>query len=231
MMLDIKAVSKLLTVSEKKIYRWIQSGDLPAYKIGETYRINQVELLEWATDKKIAVSPAIFDEVPDSTAHAVSVGDALKTGGIHYNVAGTDLASVINAVVGVINLPDTINRTLLADALIAREHLGTTAIGDGIALPHVRNPIIFHVEHPLLALCFLERPVEFAALDGKPVDTLFIIVTHTVRSHLHILSRLAYALHQPQLRRAVVKTTKTSALFEIFTSFESSISSSPSGTV
>jgi nitrogen PTS system EIIA component len=230
-MLDIKTVSKLLTVSEKKIYRWIQSGGLPAYKIGETYRINRIELLEWATSKKIPVSPQIFEEVPDSFAQPVSLSDALKNGGIHFNVSGTDLESVINAVVGVIHLPATIDRPLLANALIAREHLGTTAIGDGIALPHVRNPIIFHVEQPLLALCFLEHPVDFAALDGKPVDTLFIIVTHTVRSHLHILSRLAYALHQPELRRAVVKSTEPGVLFEIFTRFESNLSSFPSGTV
>ena len=227
MMLDIKSVSKLLSVPEKTVYRWIRTEHLPAYKIGESYRFNRTDLLEWATGKKIPVSPAIFNEVPDSVAEPVSIAAALKNGGIHYTVPGTDLESVIHAVVAVINLPDSIDRTLLAGALIARERLGTTAVGDGIALPHVRNPIIFHIDRPVLALCFLEHPVEFAAFDGKPVDTLFTIISQTVRSHLQLLSRLAYALHQPQLRRSVTGTAGEDAIIEMFAAFESKINPSP----
>jgi len=51
------------------------------------------------------------------------------------------------------------------------------------------------VESPTITLCFLENPVDFAALDGQPVNILFTLVSLTVRSHLHLLSRLAFILN------------------------------------
>jgi len=69
----------------------------------------------------------------------------------------------------------------------------------------VRNPIVLHVDEPIVSLCYLAAPVEFGAIDGKPVKTLFTIVTPTVRTHLHLLSRLAFLLKQPAFRDAVMR--------------------------
>jgi nitrogen PTS system EIIA component len=227
MMLDVKEVAKLLTVSEKTVYRWITKNEIPAYKIGETYRFNRVELLEWATANKIKVSYQIFDEVLETGASMPSLTEALNAGGIHYRIPGTDTASVLASIVHIIHLPDDMDKDFLLGALLARENLGTTAIGDGIAIPHVRNPIIFHVNKPLLALCFLEQPIDFNALDGKPVDTVFTIITHTVRSHLHILSRLGYALHQPHIRQVMNGSSSRQEILDALAGFEETVKPKP----
>ena len=86
---------------------------------------------------------------------------------------------------------------------LAREASASTAIGDGIALPHVRNPIVLHVEQPMVTLCFLDHPVDFGALDGKPVHVLFSLICPTMRSHLQMLSRLSYALHDAKFKEVV----------------------------
>ncbi|HPI73978.1 MAG TPA: helix-turn-helix domain-containing protein, partial [bacterium] len=49
MELTVKDVVRLFNVSERTVYRWIQSANLPAYKVNEQYRFNRVEMLEWAT--------------------------------------------------------------------------------------------------------------------------------------------------------------------------------------
>ena len=67
-------------------------------------------------------------------------------------------------------LPDDVDREFLYQVLLAREALGSTGIGDGIAIPHVRNPIVLHLSRPTVTLCFLEQPVDFGALDGQPVS-------------------------------------------------------------
>ncbi len=54
-----------------------------------------------------------------------------------------------------------------------------------------------------MTLCFLAQPIDFASLDGKPVHTLFTIVTPSIRSHLQLLSRLAHALRTPAFREAI----------------------------
>ena len=96
---------------------------------------------------------------------------------------------------------------------MAREALGSTGIGDGIAIPHVRNPIVLHVTRPSITLAFLEHPIEFGALDGKPVSTLFIMISPTVRAHLHLLSRLAFVLRDARVRKVLEKRETREEIF------------------
>ena len=59
---------------------------------------------------------------------------------------------------------------------------------------------MLHVDSPLAGLFFLDQPVDWAALDGKPVDALFVVVSPGVRAHLHLLSRISFALRDEALR-------------------------------
>ena len=84
-----------------------------------------------------------------------------------------------------------------------REAIAPTAVGDGIAIPHVRKPLGMNVRRPMLALCFLERPIEYGALDGKPVGALFTIISPTTRAHLQLMSKLSFVLRDPGVRRVI----------------------------
>jgi PTS system nitrogen regulatory IIA component len=201
--LTVRDAAALLNVSEKSVYRWIKQDLLPAYRINDQYRINRAELLEWATARKLQVSPEIFAEPEGEPEPATTLEDALRAGGIHYHVEGHDKPSALRALVDKLDLPADLDRAFLYQVLLAREALGSTGVGDGIAIPHVRNPIVLHLPRPTVTLCFLERPVDFGALDGQPVSALFTLVCPTVREHLHLLSRLAFALRDPRFATAV----------------------------
>jgi PTS system nitrogen regulatory IIA component len=204
MQLTVRDVAGLFSVSEKTIYRWIKDRSIPAYRINEQYRFHRAEILEWATLRKVPVSAEIFRESEDSAERVSTLSEALLAGGIVYRLGGTDVESVLRAAVEAMRLPDEVNREQLLAVLAAREALASTGIGDGIAIPHVRNPIVLHVPRPTATLCFLDRPVDFKALDGQPVYCLFTLVSPTVRAHLHLLSRLAFALRDPGVQ-AVLK--------------------------
>ena len=205
MQLTVKDAARLLTVSEKTVYRWIKQEIIPAYRINEQVRFNRAELLEWATSRKINVSADIFQESESSATPLPGLADALQAGGIFYRLDGQDKAAAHKAVVENMRLPDEVNREFLLRVLLAREQLASTGIGDGIAIPHVRNPIVMHVSRPMVTLCFLEQPVDFGALDGKPVHALFTLISPTVRAHLHLLSRLAFALRDPAFKAAIIQ--------------------------
>lgn len=205
MKLLVKDAARLLGVSEKTIYRWIKQGSIPAYRLAEQYRFNRAELLEWATSRRISVSPEIFKEEDSEAASLPDFTEALRAGGIHYRIGGDDKAAALSQVVDMMRLPPEVDRRFLYEVLVAREALGSTAIGDGIAIPHVRNPVILHLERPLVTLCFLERPVEFGSLDGAPVGILFTLTSPTVRAHLHLLSRLGFVLRDPGFKDVVLR--------------------------
>lgn len=204
MQLSVKEAARLLNVSEKTIYRWIKQEIIPAYRISDQFRFNRAELLEWATSRRIQISPEIFLEDVGSQVPLPSLSDALRAGGVTYRVGGVDKPSVLRSVVELLNLPEEVDREFLYQVLLARETLGSTGIGDGVAIPHVRNPIVLHVAKPTVTLCYLEHPIDFRAIDGRPVDTLFILISPTVRAHLHLLSRLGFVLRQPEFK-AVLK--------------------------
>lgn len=203
MQLGVRDVARILNVSEKSIYRWIQGGQIPAYRVNEQYRFNRAELLEWATARKINVSAEMFAEPEGGPDLLPDLAESMEAGGIFYRLEGHDKESALRSVVSAMKLPPDTDRELLLRVLLARESMASTGIGDGIAIPHVRNPIVLSVNRPAICLCFLERPVEFGAVDDQPVHTLFTLVSPTVRIHLYLLSRLAHALRLPAFKEAV----------------------------
>lgn len=203
MNLSVRDAAGLLNVSEKTIYRWIKQQVVPAYRVQDQYRFNRAELLEWATSRRLNVSSEIFLE-PEAEGQPVpSLLDAMVVGGVHYRVSGTDRTGVLREVVQLLRLPEEVDRAFLLRVLLAREAIASTAIGDGMAIPHVRNPVVLHVGRPAIALCFLDRPIAYGARDGKPVDTLFTIISPTTRAHLHLMSKLSFVLRDEGVRAAV----------------------------
>ena len=203
MNLSVRDTAQLLRVSEKTIYRWIKQQSIPAYRVQDQYRFNRAEILEWATSRRLTVSSEIFDE-PEAAGQPVpSLLDALEAGGVFYRVCGDDKQSALGEVVRLLRLPDEVDREFLLRVLMAREAIAPTAVGDGIAIPHVRNPVVLHIARPAIALCFLDQPIPYGAMDGKPVHLLFMIISPTTRAHLHLMSKLSFVLRDPKVRRAL----------------------------
>ncbi|MBN1603967.1 MAG: PTS sugar transporter subunit IIA [Chitinispirillaceae bacterium] len=225
MMINVKDVARLLSVSEKKVYRLIAQNSVPYYKIGEEYQFNRVELLEWATMMGIKVSTETFKENNDSYLSTSVFLDALKDGSITYDVSGTDRESVLRNVVKTFKLPVDFDPEFLLEILLAREKMGSTGIGEGIAIPHIRYPLILNGSKPAISLCFLKQPVEFNAADGIPVSILFTIISPTVKVHLQLLSHLSYSLQNAAFKAAVQSKASRETLLEILQKAQRVISS------
>ena len=223
MQLNVHDAARVLNVSEKSIYRWIDEGTLPAYRVNHQYRFNRAELLEWATSRKINFSAEMFAEKESQAAPLPRLADALQAGGVHYRVGGSDGESALRAIIQTMSLPPEVDRDFVFQLMLAREALGSTGVGDGIAIPHVRNPIVLHVERPTIGLSFLEKPIEFGSLDGQPVHTLFTLVSPSVRGHLHLLSRLTYALRDPGFKTTLLRQGSREEIFEAVNRVESGI--------
>lgn len=215
MQLTVRDVGKFLGVSESTVTRWIKQRGLPAQYVSGQYRFHRADLLEWATANQIKCSPEMFDHLETEEEPIPSLAEALEAGGIFYRLHDTTKEKALRALVQVLPLPDGIDRELLLRLFLAREASASTAIGGGIALPHVRNPIVLHVEKPLVTLGFLEKPVNFGALDGQPVQVLFSLICPSMRSHLQMLARLSYALHDERFRDVVMRVgTREEILLE-----------------
>jgi PTS system nitrogen regulatory IIA component len=207
MRLTVREVATLLNSPEEMVYRWIESGEMPAYRIHDQYRINRSELLEWATVRKLPVAPELFHET-NGENHIASASECLARGGVFQDVQGTTRSEVLRDVVRHLGLSEN-DGELLLQLLLARGAAATVTVGNGIAIPHVRKPIVLADDEPLLALCYLGTPVDFGAADGEPVFALFLLVCPTVRLHLQMLAKLAHLLRHPFFRETI--RTRSSA--------------------
>ncbi len=202
MWLNVGGAAAVLEVGEGRVYRWIEEKNLPAVKINGQYYFNRTDLLEWAMVRQVPLSPAVYrlgkPDVPEP-----EVVDALMAGGILYNLDGEDQETVLKAAIAGMTLPEKCDRGMLLQLFLAREALGSTAVGDGIAIPHPRYPVILPVERPTLTLCFLARPFRFGRDTLRDVHTLFVLVCPTIRSHLRMLARIGGLLRDAGFRQAL----------------------------
>ncbi len=211
MKLNVSEAANLLQVSERTIRRWIDILGLPATEGEDGPEFHRRELIEWAD----AHSFHLAKEVPgEKDATPPSIQEALEQGGIHHQVPGKSVEECLEQVSRLLHLPDPIDRVFFHHVLLAREDLASTGIGEGIAIPHVRAPLVLHVDVPTLGLFFLESPVDWGAIDNKPVEILFALVSPGVRQHLGLLSRISFAVRDPEFHNLLKERASGQALLE-----------------
>src|SRR3569832_984972 len=114
-----------------------------------------------------------------------------------------------------------LSRALITDSLFARERLGSTGLGHGVAIPHGR---IKGLKAPMAAVFQLDQPIGFDAPDEQPVSLLiFLLVPEAAtQKHLEILSEIAELLSDSQLREKKKSSTAAAELHAMIANWQSS---------
>ena len=114
---------------------------------------------------------------------------------------------------------DGIARSLVFDSLFAREKLGSTGLGQGVAIPHGR---IKGLKDALGAFVRLAQPVPFDAPDGNPVSLVFVLLVpeKANEKHLQILSELAQMFSDKTLREAMSRAADANSLYELIAAWQ-----------
>lgn len=110
------------------------------------------------------------------------------------------------------DLPD-LDAQDIFENLIAREKLGSTGFGNGIAIPHCR---LAGCQAPLSAVLRLEAPIDFDAIDGAPVDLIFVLLVpeEATDQHLELLRQIASLLDRADIRQTLRQAPTGEALYQ-----------------
>ncbi|MEZ6060991.1 MAG: PTS sugar transporter subunit IIA [Planctomycetaceae bacterium] len=216
MELALKQVADFFGVSENRIIKWIKSENLPSDLVADQYRFHRAELLEWAAFHGYPFSPAIYAaESDDLTPAGTHVSDALQSGGVLENVSGSSLREVLKVALNGLPLPATMSPDVLIELFLSRETVGSSAVGNGIAIPHPREPVLLNVPAAVMRLCYLSQPLSMSTPDNRPVTTLFVLICPTAHEHLQMLSRLGALLRVDTVQEALQKRQTGEPLFRI----------------
>ncbi|MDR9828348.1 PTS IIA-like nitrogen regulatory protein PtsN [Vibrio sp. FNV 38] len=109
-----------------------------------------------------------------------------------------------------------INSTELFECMLSREKMGSTGIGNGIAIPHARMQ---STDNAVAVLLQCQDPIEFDAIDNRPVDILFALLVPDAqcKEHLKTLSSMAERLNDKQVLKQLRKAQNDQELFDIMT--------------
>jgi len=207
--LTIEEVAKYLRVSDRTVYDWAQKGEIPSGKIGTVWRFKKSEIEQWVNEKlsagrgrerKQVQTQAILSPQRVLFLNCPLKHDALLT--LANNLAAA---------------PQVKNGTELTNEILKREELMSTAIGRGIAIPHIRLQSVTD----LVVSVGISRVdiTDFNPLDDEPVRLLFMIAAaynqHT--SYLQALSYFSAKLKNPALRASLINAQTEDEVYKLLT--------------
>lgn len=144
----------------------------------------------------------------------IRLENILTPGRSLVNVPGGSKKRVLEQIAAVIarDLPDLDGQTIY-ESLVAREKLGSTGFGNGIAIPHCRLP---GCSTPISALLKLSAAVDFDAIDGAPVDLLFVLLVPEAATdeHLELLRQIASMFDREEVREQLRQAQDGASLYQ-----------------
>ena len=211
MELNANEVANLLGLSEREVRERSHADKLPHLDVQGRLRFNRQAILEWALRRdhplNLGIGQMELDGLP-------SITELFAPDRFYYDVEGGTLAEVLQAALSVFALPPEADKELIYDLLISREKLMTTAVGDGLAIPHLRVPVVVNMPRPALGVFFMRKPIPMGALDGHPVHTLFLLLSHSPKQHLDLLARLAFLFRKTEFVELLRNREKPTTIIE-----------------
>ncbi len=133
----------------------------------------------------------------------VDLAALIHRGGVFFDVEGSTPQEIYKTVSGMITLPDELTSEQIYNALCAREQVLSTAVGNGIALPHARASIIKNIEQQQICVVYLKNPIDMQAPDEREVYVMFVLLTQNSQVHLKVLTELAGLFRNLRFRKAL----------------------------
>lgn len=216
--LTIRDLSTLLLKPEKEIQSLIKQKEIPFQTIHDKHFFNKQQIVEWALSRNIPLN--ISGHKKMSEYHLKTLTSLLNQGSFFYG-CNLNEKSYIEQMVNLVDLEKNVDREILVQLLKSREQLMSTAIGNGISLPHPRIPLMVGRNKPVINFFFPVKALDLKSLDGKPVHTLILLISQTIKQHLSLLAHLSFLLSKETFRFALENRLNYNEIIDIISHIES----------
>ena len=207
--LTIEEVANYLRVSDRTVYDWAQRGEIPAGKIGTVWRFKKSEGEKWVNER---LSPSAIGRTRDDI---VQVKNILAPNRVIFISQTSRHDVLVELATALSSAPQVKRSDELVSEILKREELMSTAIGRGIAIPHVR---LSSVTDLVMAVGVCKTPVtDFQPIDDMPVSLLFMIAA-AYNQHSYYLQTLSYfsaKLKKKELRDSLLNAQTTDDVYKL----------------
>ncbi|HHU35915.1 MAG TPA: PTS transporter subunit EIIA [Treponema sp.] len=212
--LTIEEVAKYLRVSERTVYDWAQKGEIPAGKIGTVWRFKKDEIEKWVNER---LTGSTRSQQPNPHVQVQNILSPDRIVLLDHSTKHDALVALADTLG---SAPQIKNRNELSVEILRREDLMSTAIGRGIAIPHVR---LSSVTDLVMAVGLCRNDIiDFQTIDDMPVRLLFMIAA-AYNQHAYYLQTLSYfstRLKNAELREGLLAAETPLAAYNLLVARE-----------
>jgi len=219
--LHFEDVANLLHISTYTLTKWMEKKDIPYYTISGKARFNRQELEEWlmeavANDRAI---PSFETDDGSSTWNKFCLYRAIHKGCVFHLSSKGSKEAIIRKVMEEAGPILKIHPEIVSELLIEREHLMSTALGGGIAVPHTRD-FLLHDFTDAAVVVYLDDPINWGAIDGTMTNTLIFLFACDDKRHLNLLAKVAHLTMMEESKHLFKKKLPKEELLQAVLEFE-----------
>jgi len=215
--LNTKDISHLLMLSEKEVHQLIKKNEIPFQHLHDKVVFNKQQIIEWALGRNLPINVSGHQKL--SEYHIETLSTLLDKDSFHYNCALTG-SGYLEQMVSQINFEKNVDSEIIIQLLKSRESMMSTAIGNGISLPHPRVPLMVGRNKPLINFFFPNKSLDIKSIDGKPVHTFILLISQTIKQHLSLIAHLSFLLSKETFRFALENRLECNEILDIIIKIE-----------
>jgi excisionase family DNA binding protein len=215
-LMTIKQVANYLNVNERTVLKMVQDGAIPGVKVGNQWRFRKAMVDTWLDDQMLGITPR-YVEPPrlEGPRRMLTLESCFEESHILSELEGTTKTAVIvELATHARKLGLVRDETWFVGALIKRENVMPSAIGNGLAFLHTLRRHPEQITKPFMLFGRSRGGVEFDALDGNPTHLFLVLGLRYEELHLPWLAKLVQMLAQPGVVPSLLEARDAAALFQ-----------------
>ena len=222
MILTLKELAGHLRVNERTILRMQQSGQITGVKIGGQWRFNSSQIAQMFFPGGASNHPEAVPLTDFTRSHlAVPVSRVLRPGRIILELAATDGLAAINEFCDVVSRHNlALDTQELRRRALERERMLSTGVGQGVAIPHPRDPVANLREPSVIIFGRSSAGIDVNAVDGAPAHLFFLLCSQNTEMHLHMMGQLAHLLQHVSVIEDLKKADGTDGVLQVLMAVE-----------
>jgi len=222
-LLTLKELASFLSVNERTLLKLVSEGEVPGVKIGNQWRFRKAMIDAWLDDQMLGVVPRRFELKAAESSHRrmLALENCFQPNHIIPELTATTKLDVVEELANLANRLGLVrDQTWFVHALIERENIMPSAVGNGVVFLHTMYRHPEHVVRPFMVLGRSLGGIDFDALDGKLTHLFFVLGLKFQALYLPWLAKLSQMFAGPDATRALLGALDATAIFEVLRTVE-----------
>ncbi|MCE9582937.1 MAG: PTS sugar transporter subunit IIA [Planctomycetes bacterium] len=228
--MTVKQIAAYLSVNERTVLKLVSDGSIPGVKVGNQWRFRKAMIDTWLDDQMLGVTPRYVERTrpPDPSRRMLELDSCFQPDHIQPALAARTKDGAIEELAALSHRLGLVrDKTWFMGALIERENIMPSAIGNGIAFLHTVRRHPEQVTRPFMVLGRSREGVDFDALDGQPTHLLFALGLKYDELHLPWLTKLSQMFARPEAVRELLDAPDAAEIYRSLSEAEKRLSPAP----